>query len=266
MQNNRTPDRPAVRLDGDSHRLHYTEHDFAKIGALMIDTPTGRWRAGGSMSAAGRLQDAALLAFSEAGNAIIKVKADTDLTPEAKSRRVIAAADAYVNQVGPIVKELNAGMASLAETAPRMLSAVQPLKEGDMVGELRDQELRAFMRSASQSERQKIVMAMNRGEHEELTAAVMRGPAIVSGLNSETVDSLNRAGIATSYRASINELHNLLMVRDDVIRTALSGIQSLGHIDANAQAAGIRANAWRSDDGADALRSWLADFRFKQAA
>ncbi|WP_148863274.1 hypothetical protein [Marinobacter fonticola] len=262
MQNERS----AIRLSGLEHRLNYTEYDWPSITGAQLETPQGIWRAGGNLNAARRLQEAALLAFNNSGEAIGNVKSDSDLTPEAKSRRVLASAEQYFNSVAPVVSELSNGMASLAEAAPRMLSAVKPLKETDVVGELRDQELRSFLRTLGPGERQKLVLAMGKGEHSELTAAVLRGPSIVSGLTDDTVKSLNRAGIATSYRDSVTALHTLLMVRDDVIRTAIAGADLLGQIHNSAKSTAVRAKAWKADEGADTLREWLNDFRMLQAA
>lgn len=258
--------RPAIKLAGTSHRLHYTEHDFTAIVGTTLDTPNGAWPAGRNLAAASDVQAAALVAFDEAGAAIIAARSDNDLTPEAKQRRVQAAADAYFARVESPIKRLREGMASLAEAAPRTLTSVKPLGQGDMVQELRDQEARAYVRSLSPAERQRLVASMARGDHPELTAGVLRGPALVSGLGPDSLASLNRAGIVASYRESIITLRQLSLVRDDVIRTAVAGIQTLAQMDNGATAAANRAQGWRHDDGSAALREWIDAFNLPTAA
>lgn len=258
--------RPSIQLAGTSHRLHYSEFDWPAITGMAIDTPNGNWPAGRNLAAAKDVQDATLVAFDEAGKAIIAARADNDLTPEAKQRRVQSAADAYFSRVEAPVKRLRDGMASLAEAAPRTLTSVRPLGQGDMVAELRDQEARAYIRSIEPAERQRLLASMARGEHPELTAGVLRGPALVSGLGPDALASLNRAGIMASYHESIIALRQLSLVRDDVVRTAVSGIQSLAQIDPAASGAANRAQGWRNDEGATELRSWIDAFNLPTTA
>ncbi len=250
-------ERPAIRLGGTLNKLHYTDHDWATLKALVITT-TAKWPAGRNIAPAEEVQNATLLQFTEQGEAIIKVQQNGDLTPEAKSRYTMNAADAYVSVVGKAVARLNEGMASLADAAPRMLSGVAPLERGDLVGEMRDQELRAIMRGTAGNDRKALMMEINKGDQPSLAAAILRGAPIASGLTTSSLESIRRAGVLASYHEELYQLRDLLLVRDDVIRTAIAGVDALAAIDPGAKSAAIRAtSAWRSDEGAEAFRAWL---------
>ncbi|WP_046080102.1 hypothetical protein [Halomonas sp. HG01] len=258
--------RPAIQLAGTQIRLHYSDHDWSSITGTRVDTPTGQWPAGGNLRAAREAQDAALAAFDEAGRAIIKAKSDGDLNDAAKHRRAQDAADAYFTRVNSAIEKMGQGMATMANAAAETLTSVRQLDAGDTVGELRDQEARAYVRSLEPSERQRLVVAMTKGEHPEVTASVLRGPGLVSGLGADTLASLNRAGVMASYRESIHALRDLLMVRDDVVRTAIAGADALAQVEPTVRPVATRANAWRSDEGADALREWIDAFNLPTAA
>ncbi|MEA3250553.1 MAG: hypothetical protein U9Q35_03080 [Pseudomonadota bacterium] len=256
--------RPSISLNG-GHRLHYTDYDWSKLTGFTIQTD-GRWPAGQNIRPAEKLQNATLLAFDRVGNAIIAATNNDDLTPEAKARRVTEAAETYFTDLEPIIKELAKGMATLAEAAPRALDAVRPLDKGDVVAELRDQELRALMRGVGSQERQKLMIAMNKGEQPELVAAVLRGPGVASGLDDKARESLRRVGIVASHHEALLDLRALLMTRDDVVRTAIAGADSLKQLHHGAQMMATRTHAWQTDAGAEAFRDWLNDFQMLRAA
>ncbi|MDL4861980.1 hypothetical protein NPJ88_006520 [Halomonas elongata] len=220
-------DRPSIKLSGTSHRLHYSDLPWNELTGFRVQTPSGTWPAGQNMNAAQKVQETALVAFDEAGRAILDATSNNDLTPEAKQRLAQQAADSYFQKLDPKVKALADSMASLAEGAPRMLSATQELKSTDTVGELRDQELRNIIRTAGQKERQSLVVAMSANKQPEMTRAVLRAPAVASALTTDAVESLRHAGIAAGYPDTLRSLRNMLMARDDVIRTAIAGADSL---------------------------------------
>ncbi|MEX0603845.1 MAG: hypothetical protein WD623_16905 [Marinobacter sp.] len=253
-------------ISAGQYRLHYSDHKWDTILGTSIQVDGGPWRIGGSLRPARDMQDTALLEFDRASSAIAKVKANPDLTVEAKSRQAREAVEGYYTAINGIAQKLAESMASLADAAPSVFSMVKPLEKDNVGAHLMDQELRQYIRSAAPNDRQAVTLAAARGDQPELVSAILRAPAILSGISENARESMRRAGIMANYSKELRELRAVLMIRNDVARTAISGLQTLAAIHPGAADIKIKAGSWRSDEGTERLAAWLDEFRALSAA
>jgi hypothetical protein len=128
--------------------------------------------------------------------------------------------------VGPRVTRFNERIAALKPFPPR--------QRDDLVGELRDRELRDFVRSLPPEERRKAV----REGSEELKRAVLAAPAELSGLRSDMYAALHGEAIEAAHGDALDELRAL----DEATRRATSALD-------RAEAAVRRASGLRSSEG-----------------
>ena len=88
------------------------------------------------------------------------------------------------------------------------LAPVAPLAEGDVVGFMRDSELRNVFRSLDGAAKEKLMVSMYAGNQTDLCDALLRGNAICSGVTDSQLERLTFARIATDNGAVIKSVSN----------------------------------------------------------
>lgn len=218
--------RPSLALE-NGRRVHYTDHDWDKIISTKLEASGSQWPVGQLMKHARDLQATALYDFNQAGEKILKMMGNKDLTHEAKQRYAKEAMDHFAENVDKHHAELAKAMESMAAAAQTHFQPVRPLEKGDAVGVAMDAELRAVVRSMDAKERMALLNEAKLGNHPELTAALLRAPALASGITQATFEGLRNAGIVAAYGSDIGVLRELMLVHDDVVRTASNASQQL---------------------------------------
>jgi hypothetical protein len=244
--------RPAVSLP-NGQRVHYTAHDWDDITATTITSTGTKWPVGGIFRAARDLQATAVHDFGEAGKAITKIMSDKDLTREAKQRKAKEALDQYADGIEKERAKLAESVKGLGEAMRSHFSPTKPLEKGDAVGVAMDAELRSILRGMEPMERSRLINEAREGKHPELTAAILRAPALASGLPPSVVESLRNAGIAASFGQDIQTIRQLIMVGDDVLRTTTKAAETLQKMSGVTHPAFGRLSA----DPASDAREWI---------
>lgn len=247
--------RPAISLS-NGRRIHYTAHDWDAVLSTSVSVNGSKWPVGNAMKHARDLQATALYDFEKAGKALVDIQGNKDLTDAAKQRMSKEALDQFAENVDKHRKALADSMQSIADSAKSHFQPVKALDKGDAVGVAMDAELRAIVRGMESKDRMLLINQAREGQHPELTAALLRAPALATGLTQQTLDGLRNAGIASAYGSEIMALRNLVVgVHDDVIRTTnhaaetLEGISKVNH----------PALSRLGKDTASDLRGWISE-------
>lgn len=130
----------------------------------------------------GDLRAVAMLAEAEA-DAVEVIRNDPDLNEAAKNRRARDAANrdtltAFTRRTAMISEQAE----NILNYLKTKLAPVAPLAEGDVVGFMRDSELRNVFRSLDGAAKEKLMVAMYAGNQTDLCDALLRGNAICSGV------------------------------------------------------------------------------------
>lgn len=243
--------------------IHYTDYDHTEVESrsFSILSQSGQkvtWQAGALFRPIRDLQTLALESFNDAGNDIIKIRANKDFNPAAIERMSKEKIDHVTEALVPAIKSVAQNMRTLTETVQRGFAPVSPRSSTDVVGFLADQEMRGLVRGMTTEDRRALVTAARQGAYPEIVEAILRANPMLSGLNSEAAGSLERAGIAASRADDLEALRQMLGLYDDVMATASQACTALCGLVDNSDGYKMRFEKWRQGcDGSEGLRQWL---------
>ena len=176
-------------------------HDFKKYHSENL--PGTAWALWPNVGPLQRLQDAMLDQYSKASAKMEAIRENADLTREAKTRRSAAAFDDYVMAVKDGIPTIRETAGNLYTYASQKLLPFLALPPADAVGASLDAECRAFTSDLPNNERMNLLMQMRQGQETRIAAAVLRGPARISGYTDEQTVKLGGAGIAIAYPGAV---------------------------------------------------------------
>ncbi|RMP33882.1 hypothetical protein [Pseudomonas coronafaciens] len=231
-------------------------HDFKKYhGENLPGTIWPLWPNVGPLQ---RLQDALLDQHSKAAAKMQAIRENVDLTSEAKSRRSAAAFDEFVMEVKDGIPTIRETAGNLYNYASQKLLPFQALAPADAVAASLDAECRAYASDLPNSERINLLMQMRQGKDPRIAAAILRGPARISGYTDEQVVKLGAAGIAVAFPEAVITLGMLAIgVRETLMnaRSLALGLITDG-VGIDAKAAEVQG--WVDPgDGYERLAAWL---------
>lgn len=252
-----------MNLRVGSASIHYSEYDHAAVESrsftiLQADGRKVTWQAGTLTRPFRDLQMNSLESFNDVGADIVKVRGNKDLNPAAIERICKEKIEQLTEDLLPKIKTVTQNMQTLAETVQRGFSSVSPRNSTDIVGFLADQELRGLVRGMSNDDRRALVSSARQGGHPEIVEAILRANPLLSGLSSESANSLERAGIAASRAEDVAALRQMLAVYDDVMATTSQACAALCGLVDNSNGYKHRFEKWRQGcEGSELLREWL---------
>lgn len=154
-----------------------------------------------------------------------RIRENADLTTAAKARQSL---DAYTL----FADAAKAALPSIAETATNLhtfastqLLPVQPLASTDSASAAMDAECRAYVYDLTSKDRAELMGEIRLGREKRITAAILRGPARLSGFSNAQLVQLGAAGIAVNYAEAVMTLGRLA----GGMRDLLHMVQTLGH-------------------------------------
>lgn len=252
-----------MNLKVGSASIHYSEYDHAAVESrsftiLQADGRKVTWQAGTLTRPFRDLQMNSLESFNDVGAEIVKVRGNKDLNPAAIERICKEKINHLTEDLLPKIKTVTQNMQTLAETVQRGFSSVSPRDRTDVVGFLADQELRGLVRGMSSDDRRALVSSARQGAHPEIVEAILRANPLLSGLSSESANSLERAGIAASRAEDVAALRQMLAIYDDVMATTSQTCTALSGLVDNSNGYKLRFEKWRQGcEGSELLREWL---------
>ncbi len=231
-------------------------HDFKKYHSENL--PGTTWALWSNVGPLQRLQDAMLDQYSKASAKMEAIRENADLTREAKTRRSAAAFDDYVMAVKDGIPTIRETAGNLYNYASQKLLPFLALSPTDAVGASLDAECRAYTSDLPNNERMNLLMQMRQGQEARIAAAVLRGPARISGYTDEQTVKLGGAGIAIAYPDAVVTLGLLAIgVRETLMNArslALGLITDGVGIDNKA----VEVQKWTDlGDGYASLAEWL---------
>lgn len=149
-----------------------------------------------------------------------KVRENADLTVQAKTRRSLEVFNIFADGVLSTLPSLAQTAEHLHTYAADKLVPVQQLASGDAVSAALDAECRAYVLKLETVDRANLIAQMRQGNEPRITAAILRGPATVSGLTSDQLVALSAAGIAVAYKDAVITLAKLAIGIREVQRLA----------------------------------------------
>lgn len=152
------------------------------------------------------MQEAAIRLHGEFTEQMRRVVENADLTREAKKRQTTDYVTTFLAGIETDLPRLNEAAAAALSVAGRQLLPAAPLTQADAVQATLDVEARAFLRSMGKQDRDAFMLQMSRGQHPEITSSVLRGPAILSGLDPRAHANLAAAGIANNHETAVRQL------------------------------------------------------------
>jgi hypothetical protein len=232
-------------------------HDFKKYHSENL--PGTAWALWPNVGPLQRLQDAMLDQYSKASAKMEAIRENADLTREAKTRRSAAAFDDYVMAVKDGIPTIRETAGNLYTYASQKLLPFLALSPADAVGASLDAECRAYTSDLPNNERMNLLMQMRQGQEARIAAAVLRGPARISGYTDEQAVKLGGAGIAIAYPGAVVTLGLLAIgVRETLMNArslALGLITDGVGIDSKAS----EVQKWvEPGEGYERLVEWLA--------
>lgn len=171
-----------------------------------------------------RLQNLMIEQHSKALDQMEKIRENVDLTREAKARRAGAVFETYTTIIKPALPTIQETAQNLYTYASGKMQPVLPLSSTDAVGAALDAECRAYTHDLPRDQRMQLILEMSRGQDLRIAAAVLRGPARISGYTDDQVIRLGAAGIATAYPEAVITLGKLAVG----VREVLMNARSLG--------------------------------------
>jgi len=224
---------------GDFHTINITRPDwellldYQIVGAQgLVPGQRSRWDIGRYFTRpAHDLWTAAVSEYERVAPQIDAIRQNPDLHDDGKARRALEIIQPVIDALEAKEAKMNAEIADLVQMAPKALQPVQPLADKDVMGEMRDQEIRTFLHRAGSGERSKLLGEMVKGSHPELTAAVLRAPSyLVTGFSELETQRLEKAGIAAAHADDIEALDALRLAFDDARTAALRAVKGLAEI------------------------------------
>ncbi|MCQ3001425.1 hypothetical protein NLO98_16875 [Pseudomonas syringae] len=231
-------------------------HDFKKYHGENL--PGTMWPLWPNVGPLQRLQDALLDQHSKAAEKMRAIRENADLTTEAKTRRSAAAFDDYVIAVKDGIPTIRETAGNLYNYASQKLLPFLALSPADAVGASLDAECRAYTSDLPNNDRINLLMQMRQGQESRIAAAVLRGPARISGYTDEQTVKLGGAGIAIAYPDAVVTLGLLAIgVRETLMnaRSLALGLITDG-VGIDTKAADVQK--WADlGDGYASLAEWL---------
>ncbi|MCE8020176.1 hypothetical protein HOP51_08615 [Halomonas sp. MCCC 1A11036] len=170
--------------------------------------------------------------FAETIDSIEAVRSNRDMKAEAIKRKTDEIAADFIKSVQEMAAWADDEATGLLNGFSALIP-VRDLKESDMGSHLRDQELRAFLRNLDTKERRLLLRECESGKHPELTAAMLRGPAMLSGITEEQKVSLANAGVVSSNPDEVKQYQALLGMSSEVRRTLSQAAEAVGKASGN---------------------------------
>jgi len=146
------------------------------------------------------------------------IRNDPDLNEQAKNRRAGEARNPDT------LRAFTRGVAAVSDQASNILdylltrlAPVKALASDDVQGFMRDSEMRQAFARLDRLSREKMLLSMHSGKHQELADAILRAHAICSGLDSEQLKRLTFSRITSENGQVISAVADLVeSVRKDV--------------------------------------------------
>lgn len=192
-----------------------------------------------------RLQNTLLDQHSQATAKMEAIRENADLTREAKTRRSAAVFDAFVVAVKDGIPTVRESAANLYTYASQKLLPFLALSPTDAVNSSLDAECRAYTSDLPNNERMTLLAAMQQGKDPRIAAAILRGPARISGYTDDQAVRLGAAGIAVAFPAAVVTL-GLLAIG---VRETLMNARSL--------ALGLITDGVGIDGKATEVQNWI---------
>jgi len=183
-----------------------------------------RWEIWPNVGPLHRLQNLMIEQHSKALEQMQKIRENADLTREAKARRAAVVFETFITIIKPALPAIQETAQNLYTYASTKMQPVLPLGSADAVGAALDAECRAYTHDLPKEQRMQLIVNMSRGEDLRIAAAVLRGPARISGYTDDQVIRLGAAGIATAYPDAVITLGKLAVG----VREVLMNARSLG--------------------------------------
>ncbi|MEN2393230.1 hypothetical protein [Pseudomonas halotolerans] len=218
-------------------------HNFAQYQSESL--PGTTWPLWPNVGPLHRVQTTMIDAHSKALEKMQVIRENADLTVEAKVRRSTAVFDAFIDAVKPGLPAVRETAGNLAAFAIGKLLPVLTLAPADAVGASLDAECRAYASDLPNNERMKLLMDLSRGRDPRIAAAILRGPARISGFTDDQVTRLAAAGIAVAYPEAVITL-GLLAIG---VRETLMNARSM--------ALDVITNGVRIDKKAPEVSNWI---------
>ena len=189
-------------------------------------TQGNRFNIGGMMREARNLQIGAIAAFQAMAPQLDKIQRNPDYTRQAKERLAGELMEALLPQLN--TEEMDKKLSSLFQIMRDGVFPVLPNPVGDVIAEMRDQEIRGFLANMKPDDKKVVFAEMINGEHPELVAAAMRGSSpITSGMKPSDIKRLTGAAIAGKYSEDLHFALELIYITNVVRVTALRVFESL---------------------------------------
>jgi hypothetical protein len=182
------------------------------------------WQIWSNVGPLHRLQNLMIEQHGKALEQMQKIRENADLTREAKKRRAAAVFETFTTIIKPALPAIQETAQNLYTYASTKMQPVVPLGSGDAVGAALDAECRAYTHDLPKEQRMQLIVNMSRGQDLRIAAAVLRGPARISGYTDDQVIRLGAAGIATAYPEAVITLGKLVVG----VREVLMNAHSLG--------------------------------------
>lgn len=167
---------------------------------------------------AGELTNLRVTAQQAEADLLDVIRNDPDLNEQAKNRRAGEARNPDT------LKAFTRGVAAVSEQAKNILdylknklAPVKPLASEDVQGFMRDSEMRQAFAGLDRLSREKMLLSMHSGKHQELADAILRAHPICSGLDTEQQKRLAFSRITSENGQVITAVADLVDgVRKDI--------------------------------------------------
>lgn len=223
--------------------------------------PNTQWPLWPNVRNLANFQAALLEQHARALPVLQKIRENADLTSEAKARQSREVFNEFALVVKSGLPSVTECAANLAAYAQRHLRPVQEIAPTDAASAALDAECRAYAASLKPEERADLVGDIRQGLEQRIAAAILRGPARLSGFTRNQLIALGAAGIAANYPDAVMTLGKLACSMRDLHFMA----QTLGHDVVRAGASTQKdqlskeVGAWgTTNEGLDDLIEWLA--------
>lgn len=236
----------------------YTAYDWSLVTSTTVMVKGRSWPIGNGVGKAiGLLQSHALNVFSTTGETLAAIQSDKDLNDEAKTRRSLLILDDAAETLAAPYSALMTAWENAASSAIEGFDPTVALAPTDAVGASTDVELRSIVRGMAAQERMRLMATASAGKEPEITAAVLRGAPIASGLSADAMEQLRGAGVVAANRDALSAIKALGFVSFEAEKLAQTVTKTLVEIAKAGYHAGlVKAVQGRTDqDMRDYLQS-----------
>ncbi|MCK8069801.1 hypothetical protein [Cobetia sp. 1CM21F] len=218
----------SIRKLTNGASVMFSNRDWSEVTNTAVQMGGKAWPLGlGVGKAAGTLQTRALAVFTTTGEQLIKVHADMDLNQAAKDRRSVELLDQAAEALAGPYADLADAWSAAAVSAEKGFDPTQPLDMKDAVSAAQDVELRGIARALPANERSRLMADAASGKQPEITAAVLRGVPIASGLTADAFGQLKGAGIVAANRPALDTIRAMTFVSFETEQTVKAIAKSL---------------------------------------